>query len=531
MSLPQNVFVQAMAYRRRLDAESDDSEPEIQYGWTATEDGVSSYFVVFLSLLAIALIFSKFLHDRPGLQMYLPEAGMIIILGIAASFIIWVVAPDLLEDDGYDDHDDYFSGSYFNNDDGDDGGGDDGKERYAGFKGLLSFSSTFFFTVLLPPIIFNSGYHVNRLFFFRHLRPIILYACMGTFICICVMAGMLHLLISYNLTGGFKPKFSELLVFASLISSTDPVSTLAVFQKKQVDPQLFYLVFGESVLNDGVCLVLFNAFSKIVGHEAQNDSLWHTATTLLKDFLFSFSVSLLFGVFAGMAIGWIFKMVDMRNTRLLELSLYVLTMYLPFFAAEALDLSGIVTILFTGISARRYAEPNLSVTTQAESDVLFRVTSHLAETAIFLELGLSVFGLGLSSFDDFYLQFALWAVLVCLIGRACSIYPVTLFVNTITNSILRSEARKKQEILAETVDTEGSTLYMEMPNNNPNSSQDLVVSMNTAHMLWFSGLRGAVAYACAKTFPDEYGNQRTFIHITMFICLSTVFILGSQPLF
>ncbi|MCC5321541.1 cation:proton antiporter, partial [Staphylococcus aureus] len=45
----------------------------------------------------------------------------------------------------------------------------------------------------------------------------------------------------------FTPTLTELFTFGALISSTDPVSTLAVFQAKRVDPQLFYLVFGESV--------------------------------------------------------------------------------------------------------------------------------------------------------------------------------------------------------------------------------------------------------------------------------------------
>lgn len=50
----------------------------------------------------------------------------------------------------------------------------------------------------------------------------------------------------------FSKAFTELLTFGALISATDPVSTLAVFQEKRVDPHLFYLVFGESVLNDAV---------------------------------------------------------------------------------------------------------------------------------------------------------------------------------------------------------------------------------------------------------------------------------------
>lgn len=62
----------------------------------------------------------------------------------------------------------------------------------------------------------------------------------------------------------FDISFSELTALGALISATDPVSTLAVFQQKKVDLQLFYLVFGESVVNDAVGLVLFDTCAKVV---------------------------------------------------------------------------------------------------------------------------------------------------------------------------------------------------------------------------------------------------------------------------
>ena len=67
--------------------------------------------------------------------------------------------------------------------------------------------------------------------------------------------------------GALKPydlELSECLTFGALISATDPVSTLAVFSELKVDPSLFYLVFGESVINDAVGVVLFNTFAKFV---------------------------------------------------------------------------------------------------------------------------------------------------------------------------------------------------------------------------------------------------------------------------
>ena len=44
--------------------------------------------------------------------------------------------------------------------------------------------------------------------------------------------------------------------FGSLISATDPVSTLALFSAMNADQDLYAIVFGESVLNDAVSIIL-----------------------------------------------------------------------------------------------------------------------------------------------------------------------------------------------------------------------------------------------------------------------------------
>lgn len=56
--------------------------------------------------------------------------------------------------------------------------------------------------------------------------------------------------VAYQLT------MTESFAFGSLISAVDPVATLAIFQALDVDPILYMLVFGESVLNDAVSIVL-----------------------------------------------------------------------------------------------------------------------------------------------------------------------------------------------------------------------------------------------------------------------------------
>ena len=58
------------------------------------------------------------------------------------------------------------------------------------------------------------------------------------------------------------------------------------------------------------------------------------------------------------------------------------------------------------------------------------------------------------------------------------------------------------------------------------SRKDQKIQTSTANMLWFSGLRGAVAYACVKTFPDTFGHQKEFMATTMALVLITVFVFG-----
>eukprot|EP00588_Corethron_pennatum_P006886 CAMPEP_0194288170 /NCGR_PEP_ID=MMETSP0169-20130528/36273_1 /TAXON_ID=218684 /ORGANISM="Corethron pennatum, Strain L29A3" /LENGTH=621 /DNA_ID=CAMNT_0039035097 /DNA_START=57 /DNA_END=1922 /DNA_ORIENTATION=+ len=484
------------------DTYNQDAE-ELVWGWTLTEEGISAYFVSFLSLLAFTLFLSKYLYQFPRIGSILPEAGLTVIIGIIAGFFINAQFSRVNEQDQQTNDDDF--------------------NRPVATT-LLGFSSTVFFVALLPPIIFNSGYHLKRDLFVRHLTAITLYACAGTIVSTIVVGLLLYALVSLGLTGDFNPSFAELLTFGALISATDPVSTLAVFQQKKVNPQLFYLVFGESVLNDAVGIVLFNALSKFVGVHDTITQFALGASVFFVDFTILFLGSLALGVASGVVLALFFKVANFRleKTRLLELSLYVLVVYFPFFIAEMSGFSGIVTILFTGITTQRYAVYNISPSTALEADVIFRLLSHLAEIAIFLNLGLSFYD---DHGEKLKYMFVLWAVIACLIARACNVYPITFFYN---KAIVYLAEKKFSEVEHNSLNASSGNA-MNMPNGTEGSHTTGIyyVKKNTANMLWFSGLRGAVAYACAKTFPDDNGNSQAFISITMAIVLLSIFLLGS----
>lgn len=382
-------------------------------------------------------------------------------------------------------------------------------------------------------MIFSHSCCVFPELFLRYLTPICLLACIGTFVSAIMIALVLLWASKAGYTGGFDPTLTELLTFGALISSTDPVSTLAVFQSKRVDPHLFYLVFGESVMNDAICIVLFNAFAKFVERENNAEKVIMGVIEFVITFMVEFVGSLCLGVVTGISAAMLLKYVDMRQTTLLELSLYIMIMYVPFLLAEMLHLSGIVTILFSGIAARRYVVPNLSEPTEENAEIFFRLAAHLAETSIFLELGLSV--AGLSKNGIFHWKFILWALLACLVGRALNVYPISILYNL----SLRNWGRYFTPLGQQDGGVEMTQAYTdENPMRPSKSSSESVATLTpecrrdqkippkTVHMLWFAGLRGAVAYACVKSFPDTFGHQMQFMATTMAIVLMTVFLLG-----
>jgi sodium/hydrogen exchanger 8 len=454
-------------------------------------------FIARLKITAITVSFAhtfyhthqKFLHDRPRLGSLLPEAAMIILVGITAGIFIHLTTgrPD--------------------------------NESMAGdvADSMLAFSPTVFFVILLPPIIFNSGYHLHRALFFRYMAPICLFACLGTAICTVVVASIMYALAPLI---GIQPTFLELMAFGALISATDPVSTLAVFSSKKVDPHLFYLVFGESVINDAVGLVLFEALAHLV--EIESVQQVNPGREVLR-FVFEFSTgffgSLVLGIGFGLAFALFLKHIDFRHTPVLELSIYVTILYAPFVVAELCHLSGIVTCLFTGIAARRYAEPNVSPKSASNADTIFRLTAQLTETLIFLELGMSV--VEVIGYDGaFNMMFIVLALVACLIGRACNIYPIAFLYNL---SVRDDESTYPSNEVVLDGSKEGYVL--EEAATEKVLVNDIKIPMNFTHMLWYSGLRGAVSYALVRTFPDT-PNRNVFVVTTMMIVLITTFFLG-----
>ena len=199
-------------------------------------------------------------------------------------------------------------------------------------------------------------YRRDRRLFYNNFGGIFCLAIVGTCVSITVVAVGLRLLAPI-VSSSATWSLIECVCFASLISSTDPVSTLAVFQSLRVDPQLFYLVFGESVLNDAIAITVFRVTSKFVGY----DMTLHDVLLCFANFVIMFLTSSFLGYVFGIISALLFRVVDFTHDKLASVAVFVGLVYIPFFLSEMLQLSGIVTILFAGISCRRYVNKNISM--------------------------------------------------------------------------------------------------------------------------------------------------------------------------
>lgn len=113
----------------------------------------------------------------------------------------------------------------------------------------------FFMIFLLPPIIFESGYNMQKKPFARNIGSILLYSFLGTFIAIFFSSAMFWATGKFGWSYPFSVKDS--FAFGSLISATDPVAVLAIFKEMDADENLYSIVFGESIFNDAISIVMY----------------------------------------------------------------------------------------------------------------------------------------------------------------------------------------------------------------------------------------------------------------------------------
>ncbi|EGT31056.1 hypothetical protein CAEBREN_00515 [Caenorhabditis brenneri] len=315
--------------------------------------------------------------------------------------------------------------------------------------------------------------------FFKNIDSILLFSLAGTVWNCFAIGGSLWFLSTYGI---FSVNFStfEILIFAALVSASDPVAIIVVFEEIHVTEFLFINVFGEALFNDAISVVLYNMFISFVSQDPSSLSLWDYTSRGL-----SFFVVALGGVTIGVIFAFITSLATKytHDVKIVAPVLIFLIPYMAYLTAEMVSFSAIIAIAVCGMVMKQYVKGNITDSAANSVKYITKIISQSSEIVIYMFLGLST----VSADHYFDLPFTLAAVFFTLFYRTIGVVVQCSFLNKYRSEKFRAA---DQFILA------------------------------------YGGLKGAIAYGLVVSIPAAVAAKPMFITTTIAIIYFNVFIQG-----
>jgi len=325
--------------------------------------------------------------------------------------------------------------------------------------------------VFLPPLIFEAAIQINWKPFKREFPLLLMLVTVGVLLAAALVAVAMHLLIGW---GWLAAAF-----FGILIAATDPVSVIAMFKEVRVEHRLHLLVEAESLLNDGVAAL---GFAVLLGIAAG-------AGATAGDVGMALARIAIGGTLCGILIGWLCLLVAGRTEDpLVEISLTMIAAYGSFLVAEHFHMSGVLATLAAGILIGNFGKlGSLSAVGRPMLLNLWEFAAFLANSFVFILIGSGEASAALWA----AIPVAAVATLAALAGRAVTVYPCSL-----------AFARGR-----------------------------LAVPWNYKHVLFWGGLRGALALALALALPASLPEREAVISAAFLVVAFSIFVQGlTMPL-
>ncbi len=326
--------------------------------------------------------------------------------------------------------------------------------------------------VLLPGLVFEAAYRLHFVELRRWFGGLALLAIPGVIISAAVVALVLTLATGLRADLAF--------VVGAMVSATDPAAVVATFKRLTVPHGLSTLVDGESLLNDGTGLVLFAIAVGVV----------YAPTTPL-DAVVTFAGTIALSVLIGAVTGFVAARVATRvDDHLIELTLTVVLAYGSYLLADWFHLSGVIATVTAAIVLGNVGPARTRpVGGRDEVDTVWEFIAYLLTAVVFLLVGLAI---PPAKLVDALGPIA-WAIVAILIGRALVVYV-----------LLGGASRMR--------------LSPGLAGHVPGS---------WLHVLFWAGLRGAVAVAMALSLPADIPQRPLLQEITFGVVLFTLLIQGT----
>ena len=334
------------------------------------------------------------------------------------------------------------------------------------FRLTLNLSKDLIFYVFLPPLVFEAALYIRWRELKRDLPVVGLLATVGLVAAAAVTAVGMHYAVHWA--------WSSAIVFGVLIAATDPVSVIATFKEAGVRGRLRLLVEAESLLNDGTAAVLFVVALGIAAGTGVD--VPNVGAALL--------LSIGGGVVCGAATGFVLMFLAGRTAdHLVEITFTTLAAYGSFFLAEHLHFSGVLAALAAGLVTGNYGRLGyISKAGHSTVESFWDYVAFVVNSLIFLLIGT---GETQQHFGALWWP-ALVAILLVTLGRAVAIYPICALFG----------------------------------------GSGLKVDMRHQHVLFWGGLRGALALALALGLPPDLPLRDDIITVSFAVVAFSIFAQG-----
>ncbi|MGZ6271399.1 MAG: cation:proton antiporter [Candidatus Limnocylindrales bacterium] len=333
----------------------------------------------------------------------------------------------------------------------------------------ISVTPELVLAVLVPGLVFEAAFRLD----FDQLRPTLpavsVLALPGVLIVAGLVAVVLHLAVGLPLEGAF--------LVGAMVSATDPVAVITTMRQAHAPERLATLVEGESLFNDGTGIVLFTI--ALAGGDVLVGGL--------ASFCVIVVVSIALGLVLGGLAAWIGSRIDDVN---IELTLTLVAAYGVYLLADDLHQSGIIATVVGGIVIGTYGRhAGMSARTRVAIDTVWGYLAFVLTALVFLLIGLTIT-------PDVLIDAAVpiaWGVVAVIAGRLVVVY-----------GLLRGLGRIPL----------GERLGLRL-------------LLAWSHVLFWSGLRGAIAVALALSLPAETPDRALLQGIVFGIVLFTLLVQGT----
>ncbi len=341
----------------------------------------------------------------------------------------------------------------------------------------LALTHDLIFDVVLPPLLFEAALNLRWSDFRRDLVPVLALSTVGVALSAAVVAGGLAYWLGWPVESA--------LVFGALIAATDPIAVIALLRESGVTGRLRLLIEAESLVNDGVAAVLFTL---VLAWGAHDPSHGGDALSVARAFV---------GVAGGgLAVGLVVGLVAVvlagtSDDHLIETAVTAIAAFGSFLIAEHLHASGVLATVSAGIIMGNLGVLGpktgfgLALTAHGRTFVLefWEFAAFLANSLVFLLIGSAMATI---DFAHEGLRALALAILLALVGRAVAVYPICLAF----------------------------------------SRSRWAVPLNEQHLLWWGGLRGALALALALALPRDLPYREDILIVAFAVVAFSIVVQG-----